>query len=74
MTRRARTGAWAVAAVLLAPLAPRAAGTPGDEPVVHYEPARKTPDALGPYYAQLAPGQDAFPGAQDCGAGAEVHD
>ena len=62
MTRRARTGAWAVAAVLLAPLAPRAAG---DEPVVHYEPARKTPDALSPYYAQLAPGHDAFAEEKD---------
>jgi tetratricopeptide (TPR) repeat protein len=51
-------------ALLLAPAAPRATGAP-DEAIVHYQPARKQPDSLAPYYAQLAPGQDAFPEEKD---------
>ena len=42
MTRRARTGAWAVAAVLLAPLAPRAAGSRETNPTsITSQPARR---------------------------------
>src|SRR4029453_10344932 len=44
----------------------RPPGLPADEPAVrHYQAARKAPESLAPVYAQLAPGQDAFPEEKD---------
>jgi Flp pilus assembly protein TadD/peroxiredoxin len=61
VTRRSR--AWAIPLVVL--LAPLVSGAAGDEPVVHYQPARRQPESLASYYAQLAPGADAFPEEKD---------
>src|SRR4029453_4537108 len=48
-----------------------ASGLPADEPAVrHYQAARKAPESLAPVYAQLAPGQDAFPDEKDAAGSA----
>ena len=53
-------------ALALLALGPFVCGLAGDEAAVrHYKPARRVPESLAPFYAQLAPGGDAFPEEKD---------